>query len=91
MHYGVPVAPVRRHPLHAPEAEARAPSSRALSRSRDLAHVTAARHLGLWLSHKLPGPRCASFLEACLAGGGFGARVPVAALRCWCPRGAERG
>lgn len=82
-----------RSAVHPPEAETRAPSSRALSRSRDLAYVTAARHLGLWLSHKLPGPRCALFLEACLAGGGFGACVPVPALRCWLSawRGARVG
>lgn len=91
----VPRFPKVRRPQHAlrcsPEAGAWAPSSRASSLSRDLAYVTAGRHLGLWLSNKFPLPLCALFLEAYLTGRGFGPCVPVPALRCWCPRGAERG
>lgn len=89
----VPRFPKARRPQHALRcsAEAWAPSSRAFSLSRDLAYVTAGRHLGLWPSNKFSLPRCVLFLEAYLAGIGFGLCVPVPALRCWCPRGTERG
>lgn len=72
-------------------AVARAPPSLAFSPSRDLAYVTVCRHLGPWLSNKFPGPPRALLLEARLSGRGLGSRVPVPALRCRCPRGAERG
>lgn len=73
------------------EAEARAPPSLAFSPSRDLAYVTVCCHLGPWLSNKFPVPPRALLLEARLSGRGLGSRVPVPALRCRCPRGAERG
>lgn len=73
MQCGVHVRPERRC---SPEAEAWTPSSRALSFSRDLAYVTAGRHLGLWLGHKFPLPLRTLFLEARLSGRGFGPCVP---------------
>lgn len=73
------------------EAEARAPPSLAFSPSRDLAYVTVCRHLGPWLSNKFPVPPRALLLEARLSERGLGSRVPVPALGCRCPRGAERG
>lgn len=68
-------SPRERRPQHAPrrsrltrssspEAEAWAPPGLAPPLSRDLAHVTARRHLGLWPGHKSPRRWLAPFLEA---------------------------
>lgn len=74
-------SPRERRPQHAPrrsrltrssspEAEAWAPPGLAPPLSRDLAHVTARRHLGLWPGHKSPGGGSRPFSRRAFPGRG---------------------